>query len=126
MVTQKRPDPKPLCWFEIPVKDTLKARKFYAELFGWTYQEFKEFESDYWIINSGEGSLNGGFVKSKNGVSSGGIILFLHVVNIQKVITQAIQLGGSIVEEESTITKETGNHAKIMDLDGNTIGLWSE
>jgi uncharacterized protein len=31
----------PLCWLEIQAKDIEASRKFYGELFGWTFQEFE-------------------------------------------------------------------------------------
>jgi uncharacterized protein len=126
LVNQNPTDPRPLCWFEIPVKDTLRAREFYHELFGWTYEEFTEFESDYWTISTGEGSLIGGFIKDYSDHNRTGVILFVQVENIQETIRQASKLGANIVVEESIITKYAGRHAKIMDLDGNTIGLWSK
>ena len=118
--------PRPLCWFEIPVSDTIRAMDFYQQLFGWTFEEFKDFESDYWTISTGEGSLIGGFIKDYSGDNRTGAILFVHVENIQETIRQASKLGAKVVAEESIITEYAGRHAKIMDLDGNTIGLWSK
>ncbi|NQV14855.1 VOC family protein [bacterium] len=126
MASQKSTPSRPICWFEIPVKDTTRAREFYTELFGWTYQEFIDYESDYWTIDTGDGSLGGGFVKTPKEINSDGIILFIHVENIQKVIQHALRLGACIVEGESVITEDSGRHAKITDLDGNTIGLWTK
>ena len=126
MVNQAEADPRPICWFEIPVKDTSRAKKFYSALFGWRYHEFREFQTDYWTIHTGEGSLIGGFVKIMNTISSEGTTIFVHVENIQKTLQQAVELGASIVQEEAVITEETGRQAKIRDLDGNTIGLWTK
>ncbi len=84
MTDTKNTTPRPICWFEIPVKDTSRAKQFYSELFGWTYEEFKEFEPDYWTINTGEGSLLGGFVKTTNPINSEGSILFMHIDNIKE------------------------------------------
>lgn len=118
--------PRPICWFEIPVKNTLKAREFYAKLFNWTYEEFIDFETDYWTINSGDGSLVGGFVKTNSEIITNGVVLFMNVDNIQETIKQALELGAMLIEKESVITNYAGRHAKIQDLDGNTIGLWSK
>ncbi|NQU67946.1 MAG: VOC family protein [Candidatus Marinimicrobia bacterium] len=126
MSNHESPNRRPICWFEIPVKDTQNAMKFYGQLFGWTFEEFIEFEPDYWSINTGDSSLFGGLVKTTEVINSVGVTLFVHVENIQEVINKAIQLGGFVVAQESVITENAGRHAKIKDLDGNTIGLWAK
>ncbi len=48
------------------------------------------------------------------------------MITLKNVIEKAVNLGGSIVEEESVITEHTGKHAKIRDLEANTLGLWTK
>ena len=52
--------------FEIHASDPARARKFYGDLFGWTFREFGGGPIEYWLITTGpEGTpgINGGMLK---------------------------------------------------------------
>src|SRR5262245_28063518 len=42
----------PVMWFEVLGNDAAKLRRFYADLFGWTYDVISE--ADYGVVKTGE------------------------------------------------------------------------
>lgn len=52
--------------FEIPTDNIERAKKFYAELFGWKFESWKG-PMEYWIISTtnekGEKGIGGGMMK---------------------------------------------------------------
>ena len=46
-------------WFELPAKDTTRARGFYGQLFGWQFQAF-EGPTEYHMTYKGGGAIQPG------------------------------------------------------------------
>ena len=45
---------------EFPADDLERAKSFYANVFGWQFEQMEGFE-DYWLYTAGPGDLGGGF-----------------------------------------------------------------
>jgi predicted enzyme related to lactoylglutathione lyase len=54
-------DPGAFCWNELATHDVDKAKSFYADLLGWTYQKHEASPTEYYIINTKNG-MNGGIM----------------------------------------------------------------
>jgi len=111
------------CHIEIPSEDFTKAKKFYGELFDWTFQEMPG--ADYLLFKPPDG-VGGGFSKGYEFVEKPGVLLLIEVADINGIIEKAVAIGGSRVKEKTQITPEYGYYAVIRDLEGNQLGLWSQ
>ena len=45
-------------WFEVPARDSARAREFYGGLFGWEFERFGDL--DYHTTSAGRGAIAGG------------------------------------------------------------------
>jgi len=113
-------------WFEIFVNDFDKAKDFYSKLFNWEFKLSQATSSLYWNIYTGEGSIGGGLMKKTKTEHNGqSVILYIEVVDIDKTLKRAVELGGQIVKEKTLISNTAGYYALFNDPDNNLMGLWS-
>lgn len=50
-----------VCWSELNVHDVDRAKSFYSEALGWSFEEISPGGFPYWIIKSGEVNVGGMF-----------------------------------------------------------------
>ena len=113
-------------WFEIHVHDFDQARKFYGDLFGWTFKQSQGSKSLYWNISTGDNSVGGGFMKKTLPEHDGqAVILYMETDNIEGTLNKAASLGGKIHTPKTKISDNAGFFGLFNDPDGNLMGLWS-
>src|SRR5689334_18258384 len=118
-------------WFEIPVKDISRAKKFYETIFSTTLNDMPEmmgmkmaaFPSDY-----AAGKISGALAQSEmHKPSQDGTIIYLNAgPEIQAVIDRIESSGGKIVMPKTQISPEIGYMAFFMDTEGNKMALHSQ
>lgn len=115
-------------WFELYVSDFEKAKEFYSALFGWQFNKSTTLGNPYyWIINTGEGSVSGGLMKKTEPQHSGqAVVLYAETEDIDGTLKKAETLGGKTVKAKTLISDKAGYFALFLDIDGNTMGLWSK
>ncbi len=118
-----------LAYFEVPVDDLERAKRFYKEVLGWDVKKSAMPESppDYMDISTGKSAkntMNGGGMFKRNKEMPGAMIVAYSIVpDIDKALAAAQQLGGKVVMPKMAI-KGVGQVAQVKDPEGNTIGLW--
>jgi predicted enzyme related to lactoylglutathione lyase len=121
---------KSLCvWFEIPVTDLARARKFYSDVPGIEISEGVGMGdatlgffpmTDEWE-NSGALSMGPQSVPCDNGCRvylNGGDDLATPLARVEPA-------GGKIVVPKTKISEENGFIALLSDTEGNVVGIWS-
>ena len=109
-----------LCHAEISADDVERAKTFYAEVFGWTYQEIPEM--DYTIFNSGKGGIGGGMMK-RSEQSPPHPVNYMQCNDLDATIERVTNNGGTIVVGKMEVG-DVGWMAHATDTEGNLIGLW--
>lgn len=108
-------------YIEIPVQDIGKAKEFFTQLFGWTFQDYGP---DYCSF-SGAG-VDGGFEKvEKSGYSSANsplVVFYMH--DLEAARDKVKNLGGVIVKE--IFSFPGGRRFHFTDLNNNEFAVWSE
>ena len=115
-------------WFEIPVSDFARAKKFYETIF--------EFEMDVtemsgyqmaFFPNDGLG-VSGAICYGEGYIpSGGGSLIYLNAnLDLNLVLDRAVQAGGRIIVPKTLISQETGYYAFLVDTEGNRIALLSQ
>lgn len=118
-----------LNWFEIPVTDTARAKKFYETIFdvqmfsdNMMGMEMTFFPGD---PENQTGKVSGALVKSdmhKPGMD--GTIVYLNAnPAIQTVVDKIEAAGGKVIMPKTKITDDIGYMAFFIDSEGNRMGL---
>ncbi len=106
--------------FEIPVDDVQRAKKFYADLFGWEFKEASGME--YWMITtSGENKVDGGMMKRQDARQP--ITNYIDVPSIDEWAAKVEQLGGKVVVPKAAVPTY-GWFAMCLDTEKNHFALW--
>lgn len=109
-------------YFEIPATDCERAKSFYNQAFGWTYQTFPA-ETPYYHITTGDASepgIDGGLMQRfAEGQPVTNIIRVDSVDDTCRVIEEA---GGTVVVPKFEIPG-LGYKAFFKDTEGNIFGV---
>lgn len=115
--------------FEIPFDDGDRARKFYADAFGWSIQEYPEIH--YSIVQTGDsdekgfptdkGYIGGGMVKRESPTDRP--VITIDVADIDEALAKIESLGGMAVLGRQNVG-DIGYAAYFKDVEGNLMGLF--
>ena len=110
--------------FEIPVDDPDRAERFYATVFGWTFDRFPGAPQYYGMANTGEGEpgINGAlFQRGEDSETT----LTMSVDSIEDATAKVVEAGGAIIQEKAAVPK-MGWFATCQDTEGNKFGVWKD
>lgn len=112
-------------WFEIPVKDMDRAKKFYTDVM---QTSFKDDEMDGFqmsIFEAEEQAVSGMLVKAEGyEPSKTGAVIYLNGGDdLTAPLDRAIANGGEVLWPKTAI--ECGYFAQFLDSEGNRVGLYS-
>lgn len=124
-----------ITWFEIPVKDTARAKTFYETILDIEMvtrqipesdEELTFFPYDPNVIQATSGRITGVLSRSThNGPSDKGALIYINAYpEIQKVLDKVVPSGGKILTPATRMN--AGLIAVILDTEGNRIGLHAE
>jgi len=116
-------------WFEIPVRDFARARKFYEAIFDYQMPEMEMGPTRMGILLHDQpgGGVGGAIVHSEGcEPSKQGTIVYLSGGNdLSVVLNRVAQAGGQVVVPKTAITPEHGFFGHFLDTEGNRVGLHS-
>lgn len=110
--------------FEIPVDDPDRAEKFYASVFGWTFQRYPGAPEYYGMASTGDSDpgINGALFQRK---SDSETTLTMSVDSIEEASARIVAEGGKILQDKTAIPS-MGWFATCEDTEGNKFGLFTE
>ncbi len=116
-----------LNWFEIPVNDFDRAKKFYSIVLDYDMQSYQMAENELGFFPMENGLVGGAIVKGYGYTpSKAGSLVYL---NAGEDLTPALQrtepAGGKILQNKTLISNEIGYYALIIDCEGNKVALHS-
>ncbi|MEO5996075.1 MAG: VOC family protein [Chitinophagaceae bacterium] len=118
-----------LNWFEIPVTDTARAKKFYEAILDikMDTQEMMGMEMTFfpYDMQATNGKVSGALVKgSMHKPSADGAVIYLNAnPAIQHVIDRIETAGGKLIMPKTSIGENIGYMAFFMDSEGNRMAL---
>jgi len=121
--TEEKPSGHGLCHLDVPVENQERAKKFYTDVFGWTFTAWQ----DYYTLfssNNKKYPLAGGFYTEKD--TSKRISLpttYIAVPDIDSHLKKIKDHGGEVTKERSAMG-EVGFFANWKDTEGNAFSLW--
>ena len=106
-------------YIEIPVTNLGKARAFFEELFGWSFQEWGP---EY--ISFNDGRLDGGFRLASVPAPATGILLVFYSDDLERDVGRVKELGATISQE--IFDFPGGRRFHFVDPVGSEFAFWSE
>jgi predicted enzyme related to lactoylglutathione lyase len=120
---------KSLCvWFEIPVNDFARAKKFYSDIFQIQMEE-QEMGGALMGFFPMEGYANSGAIVKGEGYepSDKGAMIYLNGGEDLQVVQDSIELaGGKVIMKKMKVSDEIGYMAIFLDTEGNKLALHSQ
>ena len=118
-----------LNWFEIPMTDTARAKKFYETIFDIEMESVNMMGMDMvmfpYDMNTQSGKVSGALVKGemhKPGMD--GAIVYLNAnPSIQTVVDKIEAAGGKVLMPRTHISEDVGYMAFFVDSEGNRMAL---
>jgi predicted enzyme related to lactoylglutathione lyase len=120
-----------LNWFEIPVSDFARAKKFYQTLFNYEMPEnmMGEVQMGFFLHDMPGGKVGGAICRSKDHVPSDkGSIIYLNAQpDLQVALDKVETAGGKILLQKTEVSpdQKLGYFAYILDTEGNKVALHS-
>jgi hypothetical protein len=116
--------------FEIHVDDIERAKKFYGEVFGWTYEDWTAFAgSPYWGVVSGkdERGIEGAIMQRngespKIGQSVNAFVCTISVEDYDATEAKILENGGTIAMPKTALSGMAWQ-GYYIDTEGNIIGI---
>lgn len=110
-------------YIEFEAADIPRVRRFYSEMFGWSFQEFG---ADYISFNRASAGIDGGFRKCDGTVEpeTGAPLVVLYSRNLGATESAIVAAGGHILVP--TFEFLGGRRFHFRDTEGNVLAVWSE
>src|SRR5689334_21935053 len=117
-------------WFEIPVEDFNRAKKFYETIFDYQMPENQmgPARMGFLLYDFKSGGRGGAIVHNPEFYtpSKNGTLIYLNCdPDLQEVLNRVTPAGGKITLAKTIITEDLGYWALIEDSEGNRIALHS-
>jgi len=106
---------------ELPADDVERAKRFYAAVVGWEFEEPEGF-SGYHMFRTGEAS--GGAIARRGEMAPERLRIYITVDSLEDACTAAAGAGGTVVEPPTDIGGGMGRFAVVRDTEGSEVGLW--
>lgn len=120
-----------LNWFEIPMTDVERARKFYETIFDCKldYAQMMDMDMLFFPAEPGNGKASGGLVKSNMHTPSAelGPIIYLNGnPDLDNALSKVEAAGGKVLMPKTHISDDIGYMAFFIDSEGNRMALHSQ
>lgn len=116
-------------WFEIPVQDLQRAKKFYDSVFdiSITIHEFGGFKMGWFPNDSEKKGATGSLVQHEMYIPSAtdGALVYFSCKDVSFELNKVEAAGGSILKPKTQIGEGHGFMALLSDTEGNRIALHS-
>lgn len=112
----------PVTWFEVHTSDKERAKRFYAEVFGWKYDD----SSPYTMVDLGDASPSGGIgggIVDTGGAYPSHALFMIQVPDVPAALMAAAEHGGSVIADAQT-TPIGLVYGYAANPDGSVFGLW--
>ena len=111
------------CWNELNTRNIERAKRFYADTLGWSYEEMPSDEGAYWLIKMGEEDMGGMFDISDPSYKDlpESWLSYIEVDDVDARVAKATRAGGKILKPAFDVLG-VGRIAILLEPGGATIG----
>ena len=118
MATDNSGNDRRIDYVEFDVADVARAKKFYGDVFGWT---FKDYGPDYCEFR--DGRLTGGFAGAGKARGAGGPLVILYANDLLDIQRRIEAARGRIVKAPYDFPG--GRRFHFADPDGYELAVWT-
>ncbi|MGH9968740.1 MAG: VOC family protein [Pyrinomonadaceae bacterium] len=119
--------PGTFCWVELGTTDGQAAKKFYTELFGWTFNDSPVGPDMVYTMLKQDGKDVGALYKMPGEMTSQGIppywLSYVSVTSADESSEKAKSLGGTLMKEPFDVF-DVGRMSVVQDPTGAVFALW--
>ncbi|MEP1151664.1 MAG: VOC family protein [Balneola sp.] len=108
----------PINYIELKATDLEAVKKFYQQVFGWTFTDYGPTYTAF--SNSG---VEGGFEKTDEEIVNG-VLVVLHHENLEVIQAEVEKAGGKV--SVPIFTFPGGRRFQFLDPAGNELAIWTE
>jgi uncharacterized protein len=108
-------------YIEFTTSDIARAKKFYASVFGWSFQDYGP---DYISFDKTSAGIDGGFMKGDPKSDKGSPLIVLYSRDLKASEAAVVAAGGAIVVPPFDFPG--GRRFHFSDGCGNVLAVWSE
>ena len=115
-------------WFEIPVNNMERAKKFYETVFKIEIKavDFGGLKMGWFPDNNGAYGATGTLIKQESYTpSKEGTLIYFMSEDVQNELSRVVDAGGKIYKAKTKISDEHGCMGVFLDSEGNRIALHS-
>jgi uncharacterized protein len=114
-----------LNWFEIPVADLARAKRFYGSLLAAELRQESMNGIDMAILPYQQGGVGGALVQGEQFVPSAqGAVVYLNAgEDLDGILSRVEPAGGKVVMGRTLLSEQIGSIAFVQDTEGNRVGL---
>jgi uncharacterized protein len=109
-----------VAWFEITGKDGEALQRFYADVFGWEYQDAPG-DGNYGMVSAENGGIGGGIGDAQDG--QGHVTVYVEVDDPQAYLDKIEQHGGKTVTPVTEVPNMV-TFALFADPEGHIVGVF--
>ena len=106
-------------YIELPATDLERTKKFYGEVFGWTFVDY----GPEYVSFEGAG-VDGGFTLGSTPAEQGGVLVVLYHEDLEQTAEKIRSCGCEVVR--SIFAFPGGRRFHFRDPNGNELAVWSE
>ncbi|WP_433282552.1 VOC family protein [Micromonospora sp. CA-244673] len=114
----------PVTWFEIGSDRPAEVERFYADLFGWTFEEQGGPGASYRQTAAGGERGIGGAIRATDGSSPNYAIFYAEVADVADTCRRAEAAGGKVLVPPRSAPSGL-THAQLLDPSGNHLGVFT-
>jgi predicted enzyme related to lactoylglutathione lyase len=118
-----------ISWFEIPVVDFPRAKRFYEALFDFQMPELEMGVNTMGFLPSSpdQGGIGGAIVRGPGYTPSdkGALVYLFGGKDLSVVLGRVVGAGGSVVQPKTLVSPDLGYWAAFLDSEGNRVALHS-
>ncbi|HEX3808472.1 MAG TPA: VOC family protein [Rhizomicrobium sp.] len=107
-----------LDYLELPAPDMAATKRFYGDVFGWT---FTDYGPDYVEFRCGDHT--GGFYTERKVISEGGALVILYANDLDAMEAKVKAAGAEITEHHEF---PGGRRFHFRDPNGNELAVWTK
>ena len=114
--------PNDVCHFAIHADDCERAKRFYEQAFGWSFEPWGP--PGFWLIETSKGALRGALQQRREPVEGQGMIGFECTIGVTDVeaAKSAVEAAGGTITLQPMLLEGVGTLVMFEDTEGNRVG----